>query len=114
MSNSVQTQAIIMSLQALFKQAEAEGLWFYHDSKDAGEVWASPEYLRMMQSKGRLLWSSEHWELRNPMGYMRSLHRKAEELISEYNEMAERMQFPTVLLLEKQDMTPRVETPSES
>ena len=108
MSNSVQTQAIIMSLQSLFKKAEAENLWFYHNSKEADEVWASPEYLRLMQTKGRLLWSPEHWELRNPVGYMKSLHREAEELIAEYNELAERMQIPTVLLLEKQDMTPAV------
>ncbi|MFA9420649.1 MAG: hypothetical protein ACERLB_10905 [Gammaproteobacteria bacterium] len=41
MSSSVQAQAIIMSLQSLFERADAEKLWFYHDSKEAGEVWAS-------------------------------------------------------------------------
>ncbi|MFT5218374.1 MAG: hypothetical protein ACI9LO_002109 [Planctomycetota bacterium] len=112
MSNNVQAQAIIMSLTPMFEKAEAENLWFYHDSKDSGEVWASPAYLRLMQSQGRLLWSPEHWELRNPMGYMKSLHRQAEELIAEYNEMAERLQIPNVLLLEKQDMAPQVETTS--
>jgi hypothetical protein len=109
MSNTVQAQAIILSLQSYFKRAEAENLWFYHDSNESGEVWASPEYLRLMQSKGRLLWSIEHWELRDPMGYLKSLHRQAEEVIEEYNEMAERLQVPNVLLLEKQDMQPMVE-----
>ena len=109
MSNSIQAQAIVMSLKPLFETAKVEGLWFYHDSKEASEVWASPEYLRLMQSKGRMLWSPEHWELRNPMGYMKTLHRQAEELIDEYNEMAERLQIPNVLLLEKQDMLPMVE-----
>lgn len=110
MSNNTQAQIIIMSLQPFFERAEAESLWFYHDSSESGEIWASPEYLRLMQSKGRLLWSPEHWELRNPMGYLKSLHRQAEELIEEYNEMAERLQVPNVLLLEKQDMVPMVET----
>lgn len=109
MSNSVQAQAIIMSLQPFFERAKAESLWFYHHSNESGEVWASPEYLKLMQAKGRMLWAPEHWELRNPMGYMKSLHRQAEALIVEYNEMAERLQVPTVLLLEKQDMKPMVE-----
>jgi len=109
MSNHVQAQAIIMSLHPYFKRAEAENLWFYYDSSESDEIWASPEYLRLMQSKGRLLLSPEHWELRNPMGYLKSLHRQAEKLIEEYNEMAERLQVPNVLLLEKQNMQPMVE-----
>jgi hypothetical protein len=108
MSNNVQAQAIVMSLQPYFERAESESLWFYHYSNESGEVWASPEYLRLMQSKGHLLLSSDHWELRNPMGYLKSLHCQAEELIEEYNEMAERLQVPNVLLLEKQDMQPPV------
>jgi hypothetical protein len=40
---------------------------------------------------------------------LKSLHRQAEEVIEEYNEMAERLQVPNVLLLEKQDMQPMVE-----
>jgi len=110
MSNHVQAQAIVMSLQPFFKRAKAENLWFYYDSSESDEVWASPEYLRLMQSQGRLLLSPEHWELRNPMGYLKSLHRQAEKLIEEYNEMAERLQLPNVLLLEKQDMQPKVES----
>ena len=109
MSNNIQAQAIILSLQPLFQEADSEGLWFFHDSKDYEETWVSPEYLRMMQAQGRMLWSPEHWELRSPIGYMKMLHRHAEELIEEYNSMAERMQVPTVLLLEKQDMKPKVE-----
>jgi hypothetical protein len=109
MSNNVQAQAIIMSLKPYFKRAEVENLWFYYDSSESDEVWASPKYLQLMQSKGSLLFSPEHWELRNPMGYLKSLHRQAEKLIEEYNEMAERLQVPSVLLLEKQDMQPKKE-----
>ena len=113
MSNDVHVQAIIISLQPYLKRAEEENLWFYHDSNESGEIWASPEYLRLMLSKGRLLLSPEHWELRNPIGYLKSLHRQAEELIKEYNEMAERLQVPNVLLLEKQNMVPAVGTIEE-
>lgn len=106
MSKDVQAHAIMMSLEPMFKKAEEEGLWFYHESKEAGEIWASPSYLRHMQSKGRMVWPTDDWELRNPMGYLRQLHRKASDLIDEYNEMAEHLHIPKVLLMEKQNMKP--------
>lgn len=106
MSKDIQAQAIMMSLEPLYQKAEEEGLWFYHESKESGEIWASPSYLRHMQGKGRMVWSPEHWELRNPMGYLRRIHRQASDLIDEYNEMAEHMHIPKILLLEKQNMKP--------
>lgn len=106
MSKDVQTQAIILSLEPLFEKAETEGLWFYHESKESGEIWASPSYLRHMQAKGRMVWSADHWELRNPMGYMRQIHRQAMDLVEEYNELAKHMHIPSILLLEKQNMKP--------
>ena len=106
MNHSVQEQVIIMSLQPLFEQAEDEGLWFFHESEDTGEVWASPGFLQEEHSNGRLIWAPEHWELRSPIDYMASLHRKASELIDEYNEMAERLIMPQVHLTEEQDMSP--------
>jgi len=106
MNHSVQEQVIIMSLQPLFEQAEGEGLWFFHESDDTGEVWASPGFLHDEHNEGRLIWAPEHWELRSPIDYMASLHRKASELITEYNEMAERLIMPQVHLTEEQDMSP--------
>ncbi len=106
MDNSVQEQIIIMSLKPLFEQAEAEGMWFYHNSEETGEVWASPGYLHNEQSEGRLIWSPEHWELRSPIDYMASIHRKAGDLIDEYNEIAELLRVPHVELTEHQDMEP--------
>jgi hypothetical protein len=91
MSVSVQGQAILASLRPLFEQAEAEGLWFFHLSHDAGEVWCSPEYLRLQQSRGEMLWSAEHWELRSPVAYMKTLQRQAEAAVDEYNDMAKRL-----------------------
>ena len=106
MNHSVQEQVIIMSLEPLFERAEAEGLWFFHESDEAGEVWASPGYLQEQQSNGRLIWAPEHWQLRSPIDYMASLHRKAGQLIDEYNEMADRLLVPKVHLIEEQDMSP--------
>lgn len=106
MSHSIQEQMIIMSLQPLFERADAEGLWFFHASDEAGEVWASPGYLQEEQSNGRLIWAPEHWQLRSPIDYMASLHQKAGRLIDEYNEMADRLLVPKVHLTEEQDMSP--------
>ena len=108
MGNNVQAQVIVMSLQPLFESAEAENLWFYHNSVEEGEVWYSPQQLREVQGEGRCIWSPEHWELRSPIDYMKLLHIKTEALVNEYNDMAERLHLPHVLLLEKQDMIPVV------
>ena len=68
MSVSVEMQAILLSLAPLFKEAEEKELWFFHESNEAGEIWCSPEYLRMKQSEGEYVWAPEHWELRSPVG----------------------------------------------
>ena len=104
--HNVQHEIIVMSLQPMFEQAEAENLWFYHESDSAGEVWASPRYLHQEQEEGRLLWAPEHWILRSPLDYMASLHQKASSLVDEYNELAEILLMPNISLLEQQDMTP--------
>ncbi len=101
MSASVQESAILMSLGTLYQDAEENDLWFYHHSSDEGEVWCSPEYLRLMQSKGELIWGPEHWELRNPRGYLSNLKLNAEKLVLEYNQMAERLQIETRLTLDQ-------------
>ena len=93
MSQQVMEQAIMLSLEPLFERAETEQLWFYHYSKEAGEVWCSPKYLRLCHDKGRFVWGPEHWELRSPVIYMKQLKYKAQELVDEYNEMAERMKL---------------------
>ena len=91
MSVSVQEQAILASLKPLFEEADEKGLWFFHHSHEVGEVWCSPEFLRLKQSEGELLWSSEHWELRSPLAYMKTLQRQAEAAVQEYNDMAKRL-----------------------
>lgn len=101
MSVLVQEQAILASLEPLFERAEAENLWFYHQSHDEGEVWCSPQHLRLQQSKGQMLWAADHWELRSPLAYMRALQRQAEAAVEEYNGMAKRLGQDSRLKLSK-------------
>ena len=91
MSVHILDQAIIASLKHLFGEAEEKGLWFFHHSIDHEELWCSPEYLKLEQSRGRLILAPEHWELRSPSGYMKKLLKDAYTLVNEYNEMARRL-----------------------
>lgn len=101
MSVTVQEHAILASLEPLFEKAEEKGLWFFHESLEAGEVWCSPGYLRIQQAKGELVWAPEHWELRSPAAYLKKLMIQAEATVKEYNEMAERLNNETTLTLTK-------------
>lgn len=106
MSQHVQEQAIMLSLEPLFECANQENLWFYHHSKEVGEVWCSPTYLRLCNEKGRYVWGPEHWELRSPLVYMKQLKYKAQELVDEYNEMAERMKLEELVELSSVSSNP--------
>ena len=99
MSVHVLDQAIIASLTPMFAEATSKGLWFFHHSPDGEELWCSPEYLRLQQSKGELIMAPEHWELRNPMGYMKKLIASAQNVVAEYNDMARRLGFEETLEL---------------
>ena len=91
MSVTVEKQAILASLNPLFEEAQSKGLWFFHHSAESGEIWCSPEYLRLKQAKDELVWAPEHWELRSPIGYIKALRKQAEELVREYNGLAKRL-----------------------
>ena len=93
MSIHILDQAILASLKHLFEEAEAKGLWFFHHSIDHEELWCSPEFLRLEQSRGRLILAPEHWELRDPSGYMKKLLRDSHALVNEYNDMARRLKL---------------------
>jgi len=90
-SVDVEKQAILMSLEPMFKEAEERELWFFHESNESGEVWCSPQYLRLKQSQGEFVWAPEHWELRSPLGYLKSLRAQAEGLVKEFNTLAPRL-----------------------
>ena len=83
----------------MFERAESEGLWFFHQSGEVGELWCSPEYLRLKQSRGEYVWAPEHWELRNPTGYMKTLRTQAEQIVAEYNDLSKRLELEKRLAL---------------
>ena len=99
MSVTVERQAIIMSLQPLFEEAEAKELWFFHESGEVGEIWCSPEFLKLKQSQGDYVWAPEHWELRSPMGYMQSLKSQIDKSVEEFNTLATRFDHDRELRL---------------
>ncbi len=109
MSVSVAMQAILLSLESLFKEAEEKELWFFHESGEAGEIWCSPEYLRHKQSEGELVWAPEHWELRSPLGYLNSLRTQADSLVKEFNGLASRLGHEKALKLSEVAGSPQGE-----
>ncbi len=78
---------------------KAEGLWFFHHDVQGEEVWCSPGFLQNEQKNGKLIIAPEHWELRNPAGYMSKLVRDAQYIVDEYNEMARRLKIEETLEL---------------
>ena len=106
MTQQILDQVIITSLTPMFEQAENENLWFFHQDSDGKEVWCSPGYLHKEQAAGRLIMAPEHWELRNPAGYMSKLVNDAQEIIKEYNEMARRLKIEETLELVSHSTNP--------
>ena len=90
---------ILTSLEPMMQEAEESGLWFYHLAESGEEVWCSPPYLRREQSEGRLIIAPEHWELRNPVGYMSKLAQSCQSMVDEYNEMARKLKIEETLEL---------------
>ena len=99
MSVTVEKQAILASLNPMFEEAQTKGLWFFHHSSEAGEIWCSPGFLRLKQAKDELVWAPEHWELRSPIDYIKALRKQAEELVNEYNDLAKRFGHDNALEL---------------
>lgn len=99
-------QAILTSLQPMFEKAERHQLWFFHHSRDGDEIWCSPPYLRLEQSMGRLIMSPEHWELRNPVGYLKKLIADAKGIVDEYNQLAQQLGYEETLALESHSTNP--------
>jgi hypothetical protein len=90
---------ISTSLEPMYREAEERGLWFYHLMEDGEEIWCSPGYLQKEQAEGRLIIAPEHWELRNPVGYMSKLVNDCQLIVNEYNEMARRLKIEETLEL---------------
>jgi len=106
MTFDIHHEAILTSLKPMFEKADEEQLWFFHHSPDGEELWCSPPYLRLEQSKGRLIMSPEHWELRNPVGYMKKLIADGRQIVDEYNQLAKQLGYEETLALESHSTNP--------
>ena len=100
MSNQhILEHVIVTSLEPMYAEAEEKGLWLFHTTEDGEEIWCSPGYLQKEQAEGRLIIAPEHWELRNPIGYMTKLVNDCQRIVDEYNEMARRLKIEETLEL---------------
>ncbi|MEM7209886.1 MAG: hypothetical protein AAF434_18850 [Pseudomonadota bacterium] len=106
MPTDVLHHAIMTSLEPMYAEANEKKLWFFHAAADGEEIWCSPEYLQREQSKGNLMLAPEHWELRNPVGYMTKLIANANALVDEYNELAKRLGYEETLAVESHSVHP--------
>lgn len=92
-------QVIVTSLEPMYEEAEEQGLWFYYCTEHDEEIWCSPGFLQSEQEEGRLIIAPEHWELRDPAGYMSKLVNDCQSIIDEYNVMAKRLKIEETLEL---------------
>ena len=106
MSNDIHHQAILASLRPMFETAESGSLWFFHHGKSGEQIWCSPQYLQLEQSQGRLIMAPEHWELRNPVGYLKKLIADASAVVDEYNRLAGKLGYTETLSLESHSSHP--------
>lgn len=58
-------QQVLASLEPLFAEARAKGLWFHSCYQD---MWFSPDELAEMHRQDRFIWGPVNWTLRNPRG----------------------------------------------
>lgn len=73
-------EKVLESLQPLFKQAKAEGLWFHCSYQD---LWFSPEELEEYHREGRFLWGAVNWTLRDPRERLEALRRRSRAALDE-------------------------------
>ncbi len=97
---------IATSLEPMYQEAEEKGLWFYHVTDEGQEIWCSPGFLRAEQAEGRLIIAPEHWELRDPAGYMSKLVNDCQGIVDEYNQMAKRLKIEETLELVSHSTNP--------
>lgn len=62
-TQALDAAAILKSLEPLFREARAKGLWFYCTYQ---QLWFSPDELAKEHAKGTFIWGPVNWMLRNP------------------------------------------------
>ncbi len=78
------------ALAALFVEAHAKGLWFFHGGL-SGPLWFSPNELEKEQAAGRFVWGAVNWRLRNPRERLVQIDDEIESLIREKHKFIERI-----------------------
>lgn len=81
-------EAILKSLEPMFKRAEKEGLWFHSAYQD---MWVSPKELRDYQKDNRFIWGIDNWELRDPEEKINVLLKNIESFKDAIYEIRKRM-----------------------
>ena len=75
-------EKILKSLEPLFAEAEAKGLWFRSHYQG---IALSPKEMRAEHAKGRLIWGRVNWELIDPKTLLRD-EKKELDNIRKHNE----------------------------
>jgi len=70
MFNSTNTNAILESLEPMFKEADEKRLWFYLEREGS---WFTPDELRKCHIEERFIWGPPNWILRDPMDEVKLL-----------------------------------------
>tara|TARA_Y100000310_G_scaffold83131_1_gene79812 strand:+ start:4012 stop:4296 length:285 start_codon:yes stop_codon:yes gene_type:complete len=78
---------IRQSLDPLFRQARAEGLWFFCSYQ---QLWFSPDELAAEHENGKFLWGPVNWHLRDPAEREQQLRGAVERAGNELYRFRER------------------------
>lgn len=82
-----------LTMEQLFEEAEANGLWFFTAYQ---QLWFSPAELKAEREAGRFRWGPENWQLRNPLEGLEQLQREVEKAQHDLESFEERMKAQEV------------------
>jgi len=88
MVNSMSTDAILESLEPMFKEAKEKGLWFYLDDIDE---WVAPDELRKNIMGGKFIWVPSNWILRDPREHIKLLEARIISINNQIEKFKERI-----------------------
>ncbi len=73
-------------MEEMFKQARAEGKWFWCHYQD---LWFSPDALEKEQAAGSYRWGVVNWKLRDPKEWLLEAEQRRDEAQREVERIAE-------------------------
>jgi hypothetical protein len=89
---------ILLSLEPLFEQAEAQNLFFR--SKYQGLYFTAAE-LRQQHREGSFIWGPVNWELVSPFERAKEIHKQIESLQSEVQDLLQQANKCVLMELER-------------